>query len=227
MIISISTFFTKRLSKTIVMSELTQALKKFSFWIENSQSSHAHMIRSYPTKHEGIKSLWSLKPGLEREMIELYVEEMNLELPEEIYELYQWHNGNFEIGDYANPVSFPSFEDAFYRVFDWGFKKFPIFLGDDCHYAIDPVKRGQRTSPIRFYEESGISQNDSNISSSFYAPSLTNVIKAVVECAEKYDKISIYYGDFDSTEQRQYQSQLITQIYKKYGVVGQSCGLWR
>lgn len=209
------------------MSELTQALEKFSFWIENSRSSHAQMIRSYPVKDEEIKSFWSLKPGLEREIIELYVEEMNLELPEEVYEIYQWHNGRLEIGDYSNPVYFPPFEEVFYRVFDWGFKKFPVFLGDDCHYAIDPVERGQQTSPIRFYDGGGSSQNDSNIFSSFYAPSLTNVIKAAVECAEKYDKISIYYGDFDSREQHNHQSPLITQIYRKHGVVGLSCGLWR
>ena len=211
------------------MSELTQALKRFSFWIENSQSSHAQIIKTnYPFRDEKHRKEWSPQPGLEREMIELYVEETNLELPEEIYEIYQWHNGKFEIGDYANPVYFPSFEEAFDCVFKWGFKKFPIFLGHRCHYAIDPVKRGQQTSPIRYYE-SGIEQNEDEIVYSVYAPSLTNVMKAVAECAEKYDAISIYYADFDSMpmKPRYSQSSLITQTYQKYGVVGRSCGLWR
>ena len=70
------------------MSELTQALEKFSDWIENSQSSHAQMIRNNPDRDDEYRKEWSPKPGLEREMIELYIEEMNLELPEEIYELY-------------------------------------------------------------------------------------------------------------------------------------------
>ena len=77
------------------MSALTQLLEKFSFWIENSQSNHAQFIRNHPLRQNLGWDDWSLKPGLEREMIELYVEEMNLKLPEEIYELYQWHNGKF------------------------------------------------------------------------------------------------------------------------------------
>ena len=110
------------------MSELTQALEKFSFWIENSQSSHAQMIRRHPTMDDEYRKKWSPQPGLEREMIELYVEEMNLELPEEIYELYQWHNGQFVIGDYANSVYFESFEQSFHCVFEWGFNKFPTYI---------------------------------------------------------------------------------------------------
>lgn len=89
------------------MSELTEALEKLSYWIENSQSSHARLIRNHPSVDI------RLKPGLEKEMIELYVEEMNFDLPEEVYELYQWHNGSFKIEDYANPVFFKSLENSF------------------------------------------------------------------------------------------------------------------
>ena len=124
-----------------------------SFWIENSQSSHAQMIRSHPTMDD---ERWSPQPGLEREIIELYAEEMNLYLPEEIYELYQWHNGQFIIGDYSNPVYFLSFEESFHSVFEWRFNKFPIFFGDDCHYAIDRVEKGQQFSPIRLYDCGGV-----------------------------------------------------------------------
>ncbi len=205
---------------------MIEALEKFSFWIENSQSSHAQMIRSHPNADEEYRKEWSPQPGLEREMIELFVEEMNLELPEEVYEFYQWHNGQFVVGDYANSVYIPRFEDSFHHVFEWGFEKFPIFLGDDCHYAIDRVKKGEKYSPIRLYE-CGVKHDEGNIVSCFHAPSLTNVMKAVAECTQKYDLISIYYTDFDSWEQRKKQSLLITQIFEKHGVVGETCGLWR
>ncbi len=201
------------------MTEILEALAKFSFWIENSQSSHAQMIRSHPSRIEEMRKEWLPHPGLEREMIELFVEEMNLELPEEVYEFYQWHNGRFIIGDYANPIYIPPLEDAFEQVFEGRFKNFPIFFGDDCYYLIDPVKRGQNLSPIRFY--------DSGIHRDVYAPSLTSVMKALAECAEKYDLISIYYADFDSQEQRQKQSRFVTQLFERYGVIGMTCGLWR
>lgn len=138
------------------MSEITEALEKFQFWIENSQSSHAQMIRSHPSADEQYRKEWSPQPGLEREMIELFVEEMKLELPEEVYDFYQWHNGQFVVGDYSNPVYVPRFEEAFHYVFERQFKKFPIFIGDDCYYLIDSVKPGHKNSPIRFYEREDV-----------------------------------------------------------------------
>jgi hypothetical protein len=199
------------------MSTLTQSLKKFSFWIENSQSSHAQFIRNHPFRQNSGWDNWSLQPGLEREMIELYVEEMNFKLPEEIYELYQWHNGKFVIGDYANPVYFGTFEEGFDRVFNDEFPHFPIFFGDACYYAIDKVTDNSTSSPIRLYDG-----RDEVLG--VYAPSLTNLMKAVVECAENYDVISIQSSIGDIDRKKDY---LITDIYRKHGVIGQICGLWR
>ena len=202
------------------MSELTEALEIFSLWIENSQSSHAQIIRCNPYIKE-----YSPKPGLEREMIELYVEEMNIELPEEIYELYQWHDGWFEIGDCSNPLHFVPFEFLFDRFLHCELKRFPIFFGDALHYAIDPVEKGQQFSPIR-YSNNSFEQNEYDLTCGIYAPSLTNVIKAVAECIQQHDAISIYHADF-SREERNDRSSSMTQIYKKYGVIGLSCGLWK
>ncbi|MEM9217237.1 MAG: hypothetical protein AAGD25_23200 [Cyanobacteria bacterium P01_F01_bin.150] len=67
------------------MSLLTQALEKIDYWISHSQSWHANHIRSSP--------VYRNLPGLEREMIELYSEEFQFRFSEEIYELYQWHDG--------------------------------------------------------------------------------------------------------------------------------------
>jgi cell wall assembly regulator SMI1 len=74
------------------MSLLTQALQDIDYWIENSKSWHAEWIRSF-----------GVRPGLEREMIELYSEEYDFRFSEEIYELYQWHDGDIRVGDNANP----------------------------------------------------------------------------------------------------------------------------
>ena len=200
------------------MSLLTQSLEKLSAWIENSKSDHAHHIRDhyFLGKHCGLNE-WGLKPGLEQEMIELYAEEMDLKLPQEVYELYQWHNGKFVIGDYANPVHFGTFEEGFHSVFNDGFSHFPIFFGDGCYYAIDKITDNSTSSPIRLYD------GGSEVPG-VYAPSLTDLMQAVVECAENYDVISIQLaiGEIDRK-----QDYLITDTYRKHGVIGQICGLWR
>lgn len=206
------------------MSEFTQALAKFSDWIENSESTHARYIRNHPLREQyGFKD-WYPQPGLERELIELYAEEMNFKLPEEVYELYQWHNGKFEIGDYANPVYFGTFEEGFDLVFKHGFSAFPIFFGDGCYYAISEATDNLISSPIRLYENY---VREANIIESTYAPNLTNLMKAVAECAENFDVISIYLMDRESKNQLGDRAFLISNIYNKYGVVGEQCGLWR
>ena len=200
------------------MSVLTQSLEKFSFWIENSQSSHAQFIRNHPLRRNvNYYDDWYLKPGLEKEMIELYAEEMDFKLPEEVYELYQWHNGRFVIGDYANDVCFGTFEEGFHSVFNDGFSHFPIFFGDGCYYAIDKITDNSTSSPIRLYD------GGSEVPG-VYAPSLTDLMQAVVECTENYDVISIQYliGEIDRKK-----DYLITDIYRKHGVIGQISGLWR
>lgn len=206
------------------MSELTQALEKFSYWIENSKSTHARYIRNHPLREQYGFEDWYPQPGLKREMIELYAEEMNFKLPEEVYELYQWHNGKFEIGDYANPVYFGNFEEGFDDVFRWGFSAFPLFFGDGCYYAIDESTENSISSPIRLYEGY---VKEGNVIASTYAPSLTNLIKAVGECAENFDAISIYLMDCEAENQRRERALLLSDTYKKYGVVGEQCGLWR
>jgi|GEM_PF-6218519 len=110
-------------------SILVQALNKILYWMEYSNSEHAQKIR------EGLVSCpeLSAQPGLEKEMLELYAEEINFNLTEEIYELYQWKNGMFMIGDSPNPTYFISFEWGFYNFAD-RFRSFPIFKGDDLWY---------------------------------------------------------------------------------------------
>jgi cell wall assembly regulator SMI1 len=90
------------------MSKITEALDKISFWIENSESAHALFIKN------GTLGRFYPLPGLEKEMIKLYVEEINFNMPEEVYDLYQWHDGEFEVGNYANPVVFQPFDQAFF-----------------------------------------------------------------------------------------------------------------
>jgi hypothetical protein len=200
------------------MSVLTKSLEKFLFWIENSESSHAHFIRNHPLRRQQVGCEdWYLQPGIEREVIEMYAEQINFKISEEIYELYQWYNGKFVIGDYANDVYFGTFEEGFDRVFNDGYTHFPIFFGDGCYYAVDEANESLTSSPIRLYD------GGCEVVST-YAPSLTKLMQAVAECAENYDAISIQLAIGEIDRQRDY---LLTDIYRKYGVVGQICGLWR
>ena len=63
------------------MSELTEALKRISIWIEK------HKLE------EDGKIVPILAPGLTREQIDFKVKDMPFHLSEEIYQLYQWANG--------------------------------------------------------------------------------------------------------------------------------------
>ena len=59
------------------MSVLTQALER----IKNHHLEHNH------------KLVENLKPGLTREQIDELIKDLPFPFPEELYELYQWHNG--------------------------------------------------------------------------------------------------------------------------------------
>jgi hypothetical protein len=207
------------------MSKITPALSKISFWIEHSESAHAQFIKN------GTLDRFYPQPGLEKEIIELYVQEMNFKMPEEVYDLYQWHDGEFEVGDYANPVVFQSFDQAFsdfksYRDI-YGFKNgisfFPIFHGDGCVYGIDEATDNLVSSPIRFYEGLGSSEAFPG----FYAPSLTSLILAIAEYAERYDGISSYWMKTDPNHKIKNDAAALSPIYQQYGIVGTTCGLWR
>ncbi len=209
------------------MSLLTQALQDINYWIENSKSWHADWIRSY-----------GVRPGLEREMIELYSEEYNFQFSEEVYELYQWHGGGIPVGDYANPIFFQTLDQAVASIVTGQFPCLPyigLFRGDGVCYVTPEASDGQKTSPI-FAGDGFISNSESSRLDFYdkrYAPSVTCLMQAIAECAKTYDGISAMHMDYSPSEiypnyPRIGRSRsVLSQIYDKYGVVGDSSGIWR
>jgi SMI1 / KNR4 family (SUKH-1) len=62
------------------MSELTEALESIRLWLEKNDP--------YEFSH--------LRAGLSRDEIDELVQELPFTVPEEIYELYQWHDGSVD-----------------------------------------------------------------------------------------------------------------------------------
>jgi hypothetical protein len=216
------------------MSLLTKALQDIDSWIENSESWHADHIRSHLIHGCGVH------PGLEREMIELYSEEYNFQFSEELYELYQWHNGLFWVGDNANPISFVSLDMAVGNIVTEHFPclpYMPLFTGDECYYVTPEASVGQKTSPI-FGFDGFISARESRPRGYFYydtyAPSITALMQAIAECANTYDGISAHFMCYGGKLQHREiypnfpkKGSILSPIYDKYGVVGDSSGLWQ
>jgi hypothetical protein len=208
------------------MSLLTQALQDIDYWIENSESWHADWIRSF-----------GVRPGLEREMIELYSEEYNFRFSEEVYELYQWHDGFIRVGDNANPIFFETLDYAVKDIVTGHFPNLPympLFRGDECYYVTPEATEGQKTSPV-FGFDGYISRRESRPRGDFYhdcyAPSITCLMQAMAECAKTYDGISAEHmrgsrSDIYPGGPGPWRS-ILSPIYDKYGVVGSSSGMWR
>jgi hypothetical protein len=208
------------------MSPLIQALKEISYWIENSTSHNAKEIRY------GDGGVYCPRPGLSRDMIELYSEEVDLQFSEEVYELYQWHNGTILMGDMANLVYFVPLEKGIEYISKVHFPYLPLFIGDDTFYVVPESKE---ISPVYHYTGRISTENSWESNGSFIsraqAPSITSLMQAIAECAKTHDGIASscmeYDTELDYKEQKSHYDLLLSPIYKKYGVVGDSCGLWR
>lgn len=219
------------------MSLLTEALKDIDHWIETSNSWHAKRIRS-----DDISPEFRARPGLEREMIDLFAEEYNFTFSEEVYELYQWHNGGFEIGDMANPVFFTSLEHAVEFIIrgDTPHRPYlPLFIGDRAYFTIPESTHNEQQSPLFFYDGSISTEAPKpdprwgSFRADYYAPSITALMQAMAECAKTHDGISAEYLCMDRDPREIYnhgpreRHSILTPIYRKYGITGASSGLWR
>ena len=208
------------------LSPSAKSLKKISYWIENSTSEHAEVIRGeYALRLAGTPieaNDYTPQPGLEREILKLYAEEIDFKLSEEILELYEWYNGNFIVGDVSNPVYFVTFEETFLHYADKA-RAFPIFIGDELYYFVEEATRDMNTSPI--YALNGV--DFFSYKTSFivnYAPSITSYMQAMAECIEVYDEISIKCSRY-SSQWLKYRP-LFSQIYEKYGVNTEGNVIW-
>ncbi|MBE9029193.1 hypothetical protein IQ266_05380 [filamentous cyanobacterium LEGE 11480] len=215
-------------SRLTVSSPLSVALAEISAWIDTSQSRHA----------EGIRTSNQLRPGLDRPTIERTLADTNVHISEEVYELYQWHDGKIVMGDYANAIIFMPLHDAVVAAQRRNLPGLPIFVGDAIYCMVDALSDASLPAPIRCYD--GFGGSEPQINTSAYAPSLTSLMQAAAECIRRYDGISAYYmaddpqlklahPDVPRHHQGFYQS-LLDPIYAKYGIKGfadNAGSLWR
>lgn len=95
------------------MSNLTEALNIILNWLQQNQ---------WCRFKEAEKSASLLQPGLSRAEIDSFIGDSNLQLPQEIYELYQWRNGGMvNEWDYVGLFDIYHNSDGFYP---WGFIPF-------------------------------------------------------------------------------------------------------
>jgi cell wall assembly regulator SMI1 len=84
------------------MSEITEALQRIEAWLQNHMTNRAA----------------ELKPGLTRDEIEEQVKDLPFSLPEVVYELYQWHDGNVDKFVFEQ-YDFLSLNDAIEAYHEW------------------------------------------------------------------------------------------------------------
>lgn len=186
------------------MTVLTESLEQILSWLERNNSSFAS----------------ALQPGLTYSEIQDRVEYLPFDLPEEVYELYQWRNGTRN-GKERSSSFFPAFTfnsleqsldhyDELMRFANelgegnwldpstiWHPNWFPIFSfeGQGHYYFVICSEKTKKTSPIlNFSIEDSESYTDYT--------SLTNMMLTIVECYETGVYYVSDYGDLAMDEER-------------------------
>jgi hypothetical protein len=132
------------------MSELTEALECIRDWLEENNP--------YEFSH--------LRAGLSRDEIDELVKDLPFTIPEEVYELYQWHDGRVDqfihnsynfmslqesISAYQEEVSENSYnsrEEAYF--FEQSFPVFQLRYRGDVFYTI--VTNGENKGKVILYD---------------------------------------------------------------------------
>ncbi len=160
----------------------------------------------------------SLQPGLSQAEIEAKVKELPFRLPQEVYELYQWRNG-----DPAGHELFPyhvflPLEEAVHRLGSrhqlpepWDPKWFPIFDFDESYYVVICDETDTEASPTFLIDEIPEFCVE-------YA-TLTHMIRTVAECYEA----GAYYLNDQGVLDIDYEK--IEPIRQRYVSDGDSDGL--
>jgi cell wall assembly regulator SMI1 len=177
------------------MSDLIIALDRILTWIQTVK----------PTLAE------TLQPGLSKAEIKKKTENLPFDLSQEIYELYQWHNGtndkmecwffaeyNFNSLDESLALyqKLMSWQDEFQTEFHemWNSMWFPLFVLDikENLFTVCADEKLQNSPILKYFIESG---------ETIKYKSLTNMMLVIAECYETgvyyVDEIGI---DFDEDE---------------------------
>lgn len=178
------------------MSILTEALEKILSWLQQNKRTIAS----------------ALQPGLTYTQIQDGIESLPFDLPEEVYELYQWRNGtrNDKVlsATFFPAFTFNSLEQSlsnYKELLDftkmlgkgaeiepdavWNPKWFPIFSfeGQGHYYAVIGSESRTKTSPILDFSIEDIGAHTKYTS-------LTNMMLTIVEC---YETKAYYLGELD------------------------------
>lgn len=186
--------------------QLSQALEQIWNWFEVNAPA----------------MLTFLQPGLTRGQIDA-LQDLPFQLPEEVYQLYQWHNGSSVKPnvEFLPQYRFLSLEDAIAQYQftveiwrdvsetenhhdGWGWVKgwFPLFAEDGNFYVIEGQSQPRVTAPIIHFSEYGDNHLIFN--------SLTEMMLAIAECLEtgayffpQSDGDTYFYLDKDDTREAQ------------------------
>jgi hypothetical protein len=128
-----------------------------------------------------------LDVGLEREEIYQKTRILPYELPEEVYEMYQWSNGaklknlpcperNSIHADFQPIDIFLSLDAAIQIAIDWNNEYFPLFIEEsECIGLTIGNQQQQKTAPVFYNDGFPESQQEPNF------PSLTAMMIRLVE----------------------------------------------
>lgn len=119
------------------MSVLKETLELIEDWVQKNMPAHPAVM----------------KQGLSRGEIEDKVKDLPFKLPNEIYDLYQWHNGGKEPfiphPDGWDLASFSSLEEAISAAQTWkNLVMFPLFMIEDNGYFTVCTQEKSDIAPI-------------------------------------------------------------------------------
>ncbi|WP_055077366.1 SMI1/KNR4 family protein [Pseudanabaena sp. 'Roaring Creek'] len=190
------------------MEELIYSLNRISHWLENNEPNIADAF-SQGITHMQIDRISSVLPFY---------------LPEELYYLYQWHNGTshsefrFDAlgGMYFLPLdkSITEYRDNIIELKSYGLWRddwFPVFVGDPTSYFVIGGKEKFLSSPI--YSNDSKEHFDSPFRQKY--DSLTTMMQTLADCYER--------DAFEWTSESFYQDkEIVKEVYQRYNPISQS-----
>lgn len=182
------------------MSKLTEGLERIEAWLKINMPSRASELR----------------PGLARDDIEEQVKDLPFNLPEEVYQLYEWHDGNVDrlvfenydflslkaaIGAYyesLGEISYHNKKEAYFFE-----QSFPVFqLWSESGVLLCVVCNSYDNYPIRLLD----------LSCKDYSLRYHNLTDLILHTAEWYE-LAQYYKNHDVWEVDAHTSSLLDFRY--------------
>ncbi|ELS33267.1 MULTISPECIES: HEAT repeat domain-containing protein [Pseudanabaena] len=157
------------------MNKLNKALQRIQNWLEIHRPNYVN----------------SLQPGLTRKEIEEKVSLFPIQLSEEVYTLYEWHNGSDSWEFFFPGYCFPSFENAIADMYsiDSEFSSYTLLLEEIDTYFLLPVFSYDFTSISTLEidtkrDHSLVLKSIPEETPSMYSFNLTRMIEVIAQCFE-------------------------------------------